>query len=55
MKAMVQDEYGPPGVLGLQEIEDPEIKDGEVRIRVHAAAVNWADWATVRGAPTCSG
>ncbi|MDF1596362.1 MAG: NAD(P)-dependent alcohol dehydrogenase [Acidimicrobiia bacterium] len=51
MKAMVHDEYGPPSVLGLKEIDTPRPKDDEVLIRVRAAGVNWADWSMVRGMP----
>jgi NADPH:quinone reductase-like Zn-dependent oxidoreductase len=34
---------GPPEVLQLREAPDPEPKDGEVRIRVRAAGINFAD------------
>jgi NADPH:quinone reductase-like Zn-dependent oxidoreductase len=52
MKAIVHDEYGPPeDVLELRDIADPVRKDDEVLLRVHAAGVNWADWATTRGQP----
>jgi NADPH:quinone reductase-like Zn-dependent oxidoreductase len=51
MKAIVQDEYGSPDVLELQEIDKPVVKDNEVLVRVHAAAVNISDWILVRGLP----
>lgn len=52
MKAMVQDEYGPPGdVCRLEDVEVPAIKDDAVLVRVRAAAVNWADWSMTRGLP----
>lgn len=43
MKAIVITEAGGPEVLKLQEVEDPEIKDDQVLIRVAATALNRAD------------
>jgi NADPH:quinone reductase-like Zn-dependent oxidoreductase len=43
MKALVVTEHGPPDVLSVQERPDPEPGAGEVRIRVRAAGVNFAD------------
>ncbi|MDJ0335890.1 NAD(P)-dependent alcohol dehydrogenase [Salinibacterium sp. G-O1] len=51
MKAIVQDEYGPVGVLSLREIEAPTPGPNEVLIRVHAAGVNPADWHLMTGLP----
>ena len=51
MKTISQDEYGSPDVLELRDIDRPEIADGEVLLRVHAAGVNPADWAIVGGLP----
>jgi NADPH:quinone reductase-like Zn-dependent oxidoreductase len=51
MRAIVQDEYGSPEVLRLQEIDKPVVKDGEVLVRVRAASVNPADWHYMRGVP----
>src|SRR5437764_672895 len=52
MKAIVQDRYGSPDdVLQFQEVDKPEIRDGDVLVRVRAAAVNPADWAIMRGLP----
>lgn len=51
MKAIVQEKYGSPDVLELKEIDKPVVKDDEVLVRVHAAAVNPADWHTMRGTP----
>ena len=52
MKAIVRDEYGAPDdVLELQDIDKPVVKDGEVLVRVHAAAVNIGDWHIMTGLP----
>jgi len=48
MKAIVQDTYGSPDVMGLKEIDEPVIKDDEVLVRARAAAVNLPDWAGVK-------
>jgi NADPH:quinone reductase-like Zn-dependent oxidoreductase len=40
MKAIVIHEYGPPEVLRYQEVPDPKPREGEIRVRVHAATVN---------------
>ena len=51
MKALVQDRFGPPDVLRLAETGMPEVGAGDVLIRVHAAALNPADWHILRGDP----
>jgi NADPH:quinone reductase-like Zn-dependent oxidoreductase len=51
MKAICQDTYGSPDVMELRDIDVPVIKDGEVLVRVRAAAVNPPDWAGVTGVP----
>jgi NADPH:quinone reductase-like Zn-dependent oxidoreductase len=49
MRAVVAHETGGPEVLRLEEIDTPEPGDGEVLIRIHAVAVNPADWKARRG------
>jgi NADPH:quinone reductase-like Zn-dependent oxidoreductase len=51
VKAIVQDAYGSVDVLQLEEIDRPAAKDHEVLVKVHAASVNFPDWAQVRGKP----
>ena len=51
MKAIVQDRFGPPEVLRLADTGLPEIGAGDVLVRVHAAALNPADWHILRGDP----
>ena len=51
MKAIVYTEYGPPDVLKLEEVPKPAPSDDEVLVQVHAAAVNYGDWAFLRGKP----
>jgi NADPH:quinone reductase-like Zn-dependent oxidoreductase len=51
MKAIVYEKYGAPDVLELREVDKPAVRDDEVLVRVHAAAVGKGDWLTVRGLP----
>jgi NADPH:quinone reductase-like Zn-dependent oxidoreductase len=51
MKAVTYTDYGPPEVLQLREVDKPAPTAGEVLVEVHAAGVNYADWAFVRGKP----
>jgi NADPH:quinone reductase-like Zn-dependent oxidoreductase len=39
VKAVVQDRYGPPEVLRIEEVERPVPKDDEILIRVRASTV----------------
>ncbi len=51
MRAVVYRRYGSPDVLQLEEVPKPAVKDGDVLVRVHAAAVNPLDWHLLRGKP----
>ncbi|KAE8664509.1 Beta-galactosidase 8 [Hibiscus syriacus] len=49
MKAVVITTAGGPEVLQLQQVDDPEIKDDEVLIKVEATALNRADTVQRKG------
>ena len=51
MQAIVYRRYGAPEVLQLASVQAPDPGPGELRIRVHAAAVSSADSAFRRGKP----
>ncbi|GAB1645454.1 NAD(P)-dependent alcohol dehydrogenase [Krasilnikovia sp. MM14-A1259] len=51
MKAILQDRYGAADVLRFAETDMPAPADGDVLVRVHAAAVNAYDWHVMRGDP----
>jgi NADPH:quinone reductase-like Zn-dependent oxidoreductase len=51
MQAIVQDRFGKPDVLELREVDQPDVGDDEVLVRVHAASVNPADWYAMAGFP----
>jgi NADPH:quinone reductase-like Zn-dependent oxidoreductase len=52
MRAIVYTEYGPPGVLRLEEVPKPTVGDDDVLVRVRAASVNPLDWHFMRGTPS---
>src|ERR1700732_5340002 len=49
MRAVVMQRTGDPDVLRLEEVPKPEPSDGQVLVRVRAAAVNPIDWKYRRG------
>src|SRR6476620_9326840 len=49
MRAAIVRETGGPEVLKIEEVDDPSPGDGEVQIRISAAAVNPIDWKFRRG------
>src|SRR5436190_24329450 len=51
MQAITQDTYGSHDVLKLGDVDKPEIGDGEVLVRVHAASVHVGDWILMTGSP----
>jgi NADPH:quinone reductase-like Zn-dependent oxidoreductase len=51
MRAIVQQQYGTPDVLAFEEIERPAPGEGEVLVRVQAAAASIGDHHVVTGKP----
>ena len=51
MRAFVYEQYGPPDVLQLREVEKPVPAEDELLVRVHAASVNPFDWHMLTGTP----
>lgn len=51
MKAIVYREYGSPDILRLDAVPKPVPGDGEVLVKVRAAALNPLDWHVLRGKP----
>jgi NADPH:quinone reductase-like Zn-dependent oxidoreductase len=52
MKAVRLHEFGGPGVLRYEDAPVPELKPGEVLVRVHAAGINPPDWYLREGYKT---
>jgi NADPH:quinone reductase-like Zn-dependent oxidoreductase len=51
MKAMIYEEYGPPDVLRLEEVDMPTPADDEILIKVHTVSINRSDWEGLIGKP----
>ena len=51
MKAIIQEKYGSAEALRLQEVGKPIPRDDQVLVEVHAASLNFPDWANLRGKP----
>ncbi len=51
MKAIVYRTYGSPDVLKLEEVAKPVAQDGQVLVKVQAAATAAGDWHVLRGEP----
>jgi NADPH:quinone reductase-like Zn-dependent oxidoreductase len=49
VKQLVIPRYGPPEVLEVREARDPQVGPGTVRIRVHAAGINFSDLLARQG------
>jgi NADPH:quinone reductase-like Zn-dependent oxidoreductase len=44
VQACIYEEYGPPEVVRVAQVEAPVARAGELLVRVHASAVTSADW-----------
>ena len=51
MKAIVFSQYGSSDLLRLEEVEKPTPREGQVLVKVHAAATNPLDWHIMRADP----
>ena len=51
MKAAVCRRYGPPEIVGIEEVEAPVPREGEVLIAVRAASINPMDSHLIKGRP----
>jgi NADPH:quinone reductase-like Zn-dependent oxidoreductase len=51
MRALVRHKYGGPGVVRVEEVEQPALEDDRVLVRVRASSLNKADWHQLRGWP----
>ena len=51
MKAVVRHRYGGPGVVRVEEVEQPALEDDRVLVRVRASSLNKLDWHGLRGWP----
>ncbi|MED1470699.1 NAD(P)-dependent alcohol dehydrogenase [Bacillus salipaludis] len=51
MKAIVYDQYGPPDVLKVTEVDKPIPKENEVLVKIHATSVNFGNLVLLTGEP----
>lgn len=51
MKAIIQKNYGLSDVLELMDIDKPVVKENDVMVKVHAAALHAGDYFCMRGVP----
>jgi NADPH:quinone reductase-like Zn-dependent oxidoreductase len=51
MKAILFDRHGGPDVLSYTDVPEPELRSGEVLVRVHACALNHLDLWVRQGIP----
>jgi NADPH:quinone reductase-like Zn-dependent oxidoreductase len=51
LKAIVQEQYGSPDALHLQEIEKPQVGEDNVLVHVLAASAHIGDWHVMTGLP----
>jgi NADPH:quinone reductase-like Zn-dependent oxidoreductase len=49
MKALITTAYGDVDKLKVADVPEPQIADGEVKVKVHAASINPMDWKLLSG------
>jgi NADPH:quinone reductase-like Zn-dependent oxidoreductase len=49
MKAVLIRQFGPPGVMKVEEVETPSVSNDQVLIRIHYSSVNPVDWKIRNG------
>jgi NADPH2:quinone reductase len=49
VKALRFEQYGPPSVLSIQQLQVPDLKPGEALVELHASAINPSDVKNVAG------
>ena len=49
MRAVVLRSYGPPAQIDVEEVAEPQLKPGQVRLRVHAVGFGFPDALMVAG------
>jgi NADPH:quinone reductase-like Zn-dependent oxidoreductase len=52
MQAVVDDRYGPPDVLRVEEVPVPSPGPSHVLVEVAATSINLSDWECLRGTPS---
>ena len=55
MKAVIYRRYGSPEVLEYTDVPEPQIKEDQILVKVHAAGVNPVDWKFRAGHPKIPG
>ena len=51
MRAVVQDRYGGPEVLRVEDVPVPSPAAGQVLVRVASTSLNLSDWECLTGSP----
>lgn len=52
MRAVTRRQYGETDVLRVEQLDEPELSEGRVHVRVRAAGVNMAEWHLMTGLPS---